>query len=163
MAAPDEQVNPLPCSPSPSRAGSGAPSVCFTTADLGNLLQLQQHCGQLESTVQRLLQQLEEVSEARDKEALELATLRRELRLRGHHAGHHPAGGADSGPGSRSGSGSGPGSGNGDSPQPGKCCSAPHLCPLRDGRNHLNFSGFYPTLLRHQRTPSSLEPHKSSS
>ncbi|XP_052122352.1 thyroid receptor-interacting protein 11 isoform X2 [Frankliniella occidentalis] len=63
---------------------------------------LRQHCVQLESTVQRLLQQLEEVAEARDKESLELATLRRELRLRGQ---------GDSGPGS------GSGSRHGDSPQ----------------------------------------------
>ncbi|KAK3913989.1 Thyroid receptor-interacting protein 11 [Frankliniella fusca] len=69
--------------------------------------QLRQHCAQLESTVQRLLQQLEEVAEVRDKESLEVATLRRELRelrLRGQ---------GDSG----SASGSGSGSRHGDSPQ----------------------------------------------
>lgn len=78
---------------------------------------MRQHCTQLESTVQRLLQQLEEVAETRDKEALELATLRRELRLRDLR------GPGDSGPGSASGSASGsaPGSGHSDSPQlPGK-------------------------------------------
>ena len=68
---------------------------------------------QLEATVQRLVQQLEEVSELRDKEALELATLKREVRLRG--LGDSLASASASA--SASGSASGHSSGHSDSPQ----------------------------------------------